>query len=71
MSRSHRRQIESCGGYFAFDLYELVWPEPPSDPEFVSMNSRQREREHGGAGKSYCATRAATAIFKTGLVLIF
>ncbi|CAB1116244.1 unnamed protein product [Ectocarpus sp. CCAP 1310/34] len=25
--------------------------------------------EHRGAGKSYCATRAATAIFKTGLVL--
>ncbi|CAB1116215.1 unnamed protein product [Ectocarpus sp. CCAP 1310/34] len=25
--------------------------------------------EHGGAGKSYCATRAATAIFKTGLVV--
>ncbi|CAM9623129.1 unnamed protein product, partial [Hapterophycus canaliculatus] len=25
--------------------------------------------EHGGAGKSYCATRAATTIFKTGLVV--
>lgn len=28
-------QTESCGGYEAFDLYELVWPEESSSSEYM------------------------------------
>lgn len=60
-----------------------LWPEicsaeSPSTLEGLLLASMSQKgsrvvcgvtREHGGAGKSYCAFRAAKTIFKTGLVL--
>ena len=28
-------QSERCGGFNAFDLYELLWPDTPTDPEYM------------------------------------
>ncbi|CAM9700723.1 unnamed protein product [Ascophyllum nodosum] len=36
-------ESERCGGSYAFDLYELVWPDPPTDREYMDCYADDAE----------------------------
>lgn len=43
LNASFLSQDESCGGYDAFDLYELVWPAESTDSEYLDCYNDKKE----------------------------